>query len=72
MKIFSTTYHHTNAEGMQQLDIEYERSWFDSIFLRKRVRSFERWPTGFRDKVTGEYAGLKERAEIAKVLAAHT
>jgi hypothetical protein len=72
MKIFSTTYMTANAEGMQQVDIEYERSWWDSIFLRRRIRSFERWPTGFRDKVTGEYAGTAERAAIAKVLAAHT
>mgnify|MGYP000078314357 CR=1 FL=1 len=71
MKIVSTTYLQANAEGMEQFDIEYERSWFDSIFMRKRVRSFERWPIGFRDKLTGEFAGAKERAEIAKVLAAH-
>ena len=71
MKIFSTTYMTANADGMQQFDIEYERSWWDLILHRKRVRSFERWPIGWRDRVTGEFAGLKERMEIAKVLDAH-
>ena len=71
MNIHAITYTSSNAEGMQQVDIEYERGWFATIFGAKRVRSFELWPIGWRDRVTGEFAGAKDRLEIAKVLSAH-
>lgn len=51
-----------NEVGREEVTVEFEVGWFRRhIFRQRPVRTFELWPTGWRDKETGEYASLEER-----------
>lgn len=59
-----------NEHGLEEVEIELERSWWQRITGKPAVLIFERWPTGWRNKATGEYATLEERCTITQGLKA--
>lgn len=59
-----------NEHGLEEVEIELERSWWQRITGKPETLTFERWPTGWRNKATGEYATLEERCTITQGLKA--
>lgn len=68
---YRCVYHTTKNEvGLEQVEIELARNFWQYLFpSRKRVIVFERWPTGWRNKATGEYATIDQRFMIANAVA---
>lgn len=57
-----------NERGLEQVTLVYPRTFWQRYFGRPKVEVFERWPTGWRDVDTGEYATMKQRFLIAQAL----
>lgn len=64
----SVTHATKNENGLEQIEIELARSFWQRLTGRTAIVIFERWPTGWRNKATGEYATVDQRFMIANAV----
>lgn len=68
MEFRGVTHATKNERGLEQIEIELKRGWWQRITGKPVILIFERWPIGWRNKATGEPATVDQRFMITAAI----